>query len=106
MRHPTGGSAGRGLGHHLVDLLERETLGLRDEEVGEEQAADTGGTPDEEHLGTEIALTGVNHVGGDVADGEVPEPVGGGGEGNTLGTDGEREDLADNDPTTGTPGGG
>ena len=106
MGHPAGGGAGRGLGHHLVDLLERETLGLGDEEVGEEQAADTGGTPDEENLGTEIALTGVNHVGSDVTDNEVPEPVGGGGESDTLGTDREREDLADNDPSSGTPGGG
>lgn len=37
---------------------------------------------------------------------EVPEPVGGGGKGDTLSTDREREDLADNDPSSGTPGGG
>lgn len=36
----------------------------------------------------------------------VPEPVGGGGEGNTTGTDREREDLANDDPGAGTPGAG
>lgn len=36
----------------------------------------------------------------------VPEPVGGGGETDTASTDGQREDLADDDPRAGTPGGG
>jgi len=36
----------------------------------------------------------------------VPEPVGGGGESNTTGSDGEREDLANNDPGARTPGAG
>ena len=36
----------------------------------------------------------------------VPEPVGGSREGNTAGTDGQREDLADHYPGTGTPGAG
>lgn len=35
----------------------------------------------------------------------VPEPVGGGGETDTTGADGEREDLADDDPGAGAPGG-
>ena len=35
----------------------------------------------------------------------VPEPVGGGRQGHTPGTDGQRKDLADHDPGTGTPGG-
>ena len=36
----------------------------------------------------------------------VPEPVRGGREGNTAGTDRQREDLANDDPSTGTPGRG
>jgi hypothetical protein len=36
----------------------------------------------------------------------VPEPVGGGGQSNTTGTDGQRVDLADDDPGTRTPGAG
>lgn len=36
----------------------------------------------------------------------VPEPVGGGGQSNTTGTDGQREDLADDDPGTRAPGAG
>ncbi|KAH1512091.1 hypothetical protein KXX29_002936, partial [Aspergillus fumigatus] len=35
-----------------------------------------------------------------------PEPVRGGGQSNTTGTDGQRVDLADDDPGTRTPGGG
>jgi len=37
---------------------------------------------------------------------ELTEPVRGGGETNTTRTDGQREDLADNDPSAGAPGGG
>ena len=36
----------------------------------------------------------------------VPQPVGSGGESNTTGTDRKREDLANQDPSTRTPGGG
>ena len=36
----------------------------------------------------------------------VPEPVGGGGKGNTTGADREREDLANDDPGTRAPGAG
>jgi hypothetical protein len=41
-----------------------------------------------------------NHVWGDDCDDAVPEPVGGGREGNTTGSDGEREDFADENPGT------
>ena len=34
----------------------------------------------------------------------VPEPVGGGRDGDTLGADGQLEDLSDDDPACGTPG--
>ena len=103
---PLGGGAGSSLLHHLVDLLEGETLGLRDEEVGVDEGASAETTPDEEDGGLEVALVGADHVGGDDSDDGVPEPVRGGGEGNTTGTDGEREDLADDDPGAGTPGAG
>jgi hypothetical protein len=106
VRHPLGGLSGSALLHHLVDLLERQTLGLRNEEVGEEDAEGASGTPDEEHLRAEVALVLVNHVRGDVANDKVPEPVGGGGEGDTLSTDGKREDLADDDPSGRAPSGG
>ena len=47
----------------MVDLLERETLGLRDEEVGEEEGEEAGAAPDEEDLRTEVALLLVDDVG-------------------------------------------
>ena len=105
-RNPRSRLSRRALLHHLVDLLERQALGLRDEEVSEEHTSSASRAPDEENLGTQVALILVNHVGGDVTDDEVPEPVGGGGKSDALGTDGEREDLADDDPGGRTPGGG
>ena len=58
----------------------------------------------EEHLGAEVALVLSSHVRSDDSNDGVPEPVRGGGEGNATGTDGEREDLANDDPSTRTPG--
>lgn len=41
----------RHLGVQLVDLLQRQTLGLVDEEVDEGDAEEAAGEPDEEDLG-------------------------------------------------------
>jgi hypothetical protein len=92
---------------HLINLLKRQPLGLRDEEVSVDASAGAQSTPDEENLGTEVTLTlGLaNHVGSDGGDDCVPEPVAGGRETDTAGTDGQREDLADQDPSAGSPGG-
>lgn len=130
VRLPLGRGTGSGLLHHLVDLLEGETLGLRDEEVGVDKGTGAERSPDEEDLGLEVTLVSVDHVGGDDSDdlyegsqqgiqfffffshpcrGEtyaVPEPVRGSGQSNTTGTDGQRVDLADDDPGTRTPGAG
>jgi hypothetical protein len=103
-------------------LLEGQTLGLGNEEVGINEGAGAETTPDEEHRGSQVALIFVNHVGSDDGDDlmpcvsthtdiggvrvdayGVPEPVGGGGETHTSGADREREDLADDDPGTRTP---
>ena len=48
-----------------VDGFERETLGLGDAKVGEDEAADTGGTPEEEDLDSEVGVSGtiVDEVG-------------------------------------------
>ena len=105
-RLPASRGTGSGLLHHLVDLLEGQTLGLGDEEPGVDEGARAQASPDEEHGGLEVALVSADHVRGDDGDDGVPEPVGGGGESNTTGADGEREDLADDDPGTGTPGAG
>ena len=103
---PLGRGPGSGLGHHLIDLLQGQTLGLGDEEVGVDESDCAETSPDEEHRGAEVTLLNTDHVGGDDGDDGVPEPVGGGGERNTTGADGEREDLTDEDPGTRTPGGG
>jgi hypothetical protein len=50
-------------------------------------------------------LVGTNHVWGNNGNDGVPEPVRGGGETDTTGADGEREDLADKNPGTRAPGG-
>lgn len=105
VRDPLGRSARGGLLHHLVDLLQSKTLGLGDEEVGVDKGASAERAPEEEDLGAEVALVRVDQVGGDDGDDAVPEPVGGGGESDTAGTDGQGVDLADDDPGTGAPGG-
>jgi hypothetical protein len=111
--------------HHLVDLLEGETLGLGDQEVGVDEGAGAEAAPDEEDGGLQVAVLRADHVWGDDGDdleeckllreesGEgclstygVPEPVGGGGQSNTTRADGQREDLADDDPGSRTPGRG
>jgi len=47
---------------HLVDLLERKTLGLGDQEVSVDASAGAEGSPDEEDLGAEVILIGVHHI--------------------------------------------
>lgn len=90
---------------HAVDLLKGETLGLRDEEVAVDEANGAEGAPDEEDLGAKVALVLADHVGSDDRDDAVPEPVGGGGETHSTGANGDGEDLADDDPGAGAPGG-
>lgn len=106
VRLPLGGSARSSLFHHLVNLLKGKTLGLGDEEVGVDKGAGAQRTPDEEHLSAKVTLVSIGHVRSDDCDDAVPEPVGGGGEGNTAGPDGQREDFTDHDPSAGTPGAG
>jgi len=73
--------------HHLVDLLERQTLGswletvsnvwseergtylcLGDKEIGVHERARTKTAPDEENRRTQVSLIGVDHVRGDNGD--------------------------------------
>lgn len=102
--NPFGGLARSGLFQHLVDLLEGKTLGFWDEEVGEEESETTGRSPNEEDLGSEVTLVGVDNVWGNITDNEVPEPVGRSSNGNTLGTNWQWVDFSDKNPSTRTPG--
>lgn len=68
VRHPFAGVSWGGLLEHAVDLLERKTLGLGDEEVGVHEADGAEGAPDEEDLGAEVAFGCADHVGGDDCD--------------------------------------
>lgn len=80
---------------HLVDILEGESLGLVDHGPDEGDADEAAAAPHEEYLGLQVGVARavVDHVGGCVTDGEVEEPVGGRGHGQTFGTDLERVDL-------------
>lgn len=91
--------------HHLINLLEGKTLCLPYEEISVEETDGAQSSPDEEDLGTEVSLVFSDHVGRDDCNDAVPEPVGGGGHGDAAGPNGDRVDLADEDPRTGTPGG-
>lgn len=103
---PLGRLAGSGLLHHLINLLERQTLGLGNKEIGVDGGTGAKRTPEEKNLGLEVTVGLTDQVGGDDGNDGVPEPVGGSGQTNTTGADGEREDLANNDPSSRAPGGG
>jgi len=102
------GLDGRGVLVEDIDLLEGKSLSFGDEEVGEDEATQTSATPDEEHFGTEvgIARSAVDEGRSRVSDSPVEEPVGSGGEGDTLATDVEGENLANDDPCDRSPSGG
>lgn len=102
---PLGGGTGGGLLQHPVDLLKGQTLGLRDKEVGIDEGAGAQAAPDEEDRGLQVALILSDHVRGDDGDDGVPQPVGGSGQTNTAGSDGQREDLANDNPGARAPGG-
>lgn len=108
MGDPSGGSAWARLLEHTVDLFERKALGFRNEQVGVDEAGRAERAPDEEDFRSQIrlALVLANHVGGDDGNDAVPQPVASGREGDTARADGQGEDLADQNPGAGTPGGG
>lgn len=65
---PLGRGAGGALLHHLIDLLEREALGLRDEEVRVHKGRGAQATPDEEDGRLQVAAVLADHVGSDDGD--------------------------------------
>ena len=97
-------------GYKLLDHQrgQKSKTNLGDAKVGENEAAGTGGSPDEEHLDPKTSRAGlfVDQVGGCVTDTEVPKPVGGNRHGHCFGSDVEREDLTGDDPGDGAPCGG
>lgn len=70
VRNPLRRVASIGLLEHAVDLLQRETLGLRDEEVGESQGEEAKGSPHKEDLTAKIGvvLARTDEVGSDDTD--------------------------------------
>lgn len=106
MRLPPGRGPWRSLLQHTINLLERQALRLRDQEVRIDKGAGAETTPNEEDFGSQVPFVGADHVGSDDSDDAVPEPVGCGGESYTTGADGQGEDLADDDPCARAPGGG
>ncbi len=126
MGYPSGGCARCALLQHLVDLFERETLGLWNKEVGKGQGDAAECAPHEEDFGTKvgIVLLDSDEVGSDDSKDlielvntmrcknqseertyAVPEPIGSGGETNTTRADGKGENLANDNPCGRTPGG-
>jgi len=94
-RPPLTGLAGRRFLHHLVDLLEGETLHLGHAEVSEQCRADAARAPNEENFGTEVGrvLVVADHVGRDEGDDHVEEPVGGGRDTDAAGANRQGEEL-------------
>jgi len=103
MRNPLGRCTRSRLFEHAVDLLERQTLGLWDQEVRVDECAGTETTPDEEDGRLEVTLVFTNHVWSNDGNDGVPQPVGSGRETNSTGSDWQWEDLSDENPSSGTP---
>lgn len=106
MGHPLAARPRRRLLHHLINLLKRQPLSLRNQKVRIHKRRRAKPAPNKEHGTLEVALVLVNHVRGDDSDDGVPEPIGSGGKSDAAGSDGQGEDLADDDPGAGTPGAG
>lgn len=106
VRSPLGGVARVGLLQHGIDLLQRQTLGLGDQEVSVNEAACAQTSPNVKDLGAEVGLVRVHHVWSNNGNDAVPQPVGRGGEGNTSGTDLQRVDFTNEHPRARAPGGG
>lgn len=106
MRLPFGTSHGSRFLKHLVDLLQRQPLGLGNNEKGKHEAQNESAAPDKEDLDCQITLILVHNVWGDDGNDTVPEPVRGRCKSDALGANGEWIDLADDDPRSRTPGGG
>ena len=68
MWDPLAGVPRVGFLQHTIDLFEGKTLGLGDEHIGVDEAANAKGSPDKEDFGAQIALVCVDHVGGDDSD--------------------------------------
>ena len=90
---------------HEIDLLEGKTLGLGNAEVGEDKAAETCATPDEEHLRLEASRSGllVDKVGGGITDTKVPQPIAGNRERHGLCTNLQGENFTGDNPGDRTP---
>lgn len=84
VRLPLARGEGGSLFKHLVDLLERKALGLRNEEERKQEGDAAQPTPHEEDVGAER----VDEVRGDESDDAVPEPVGRGGQTDAARSDG------------------
>jgi len=88
-----------------INLFESEALGLGNAEVGEDETSEASGSPEEEHLWSEVSVFGVDNVWSGITDTKVPQPIGGDGEGHCLCSDGEREDFRSDDPSDWSPSG-
>jgi len=78
----------------LVDLLEVPALGLGKHEVDDRDPAGVEDGKDDVGLPLDV----LKGRGGELDNGEVEDPVAGGGESRTLGPDGKRKDLGGDEP--------
>ena len=91
-----------GLLQHTVNLLQAQTLGLGNQKIGVDEAGSAERAPDEEDAGLQIGFSRstTDHVRGDDRDDAVPEPVRRGGKRNATSTNRQREDLANQNPSS------
>jgi len=85
-----------------LHILEGAALSLLDKEPDEGEVGSAEDTEHEEDLPADVVDGAGRHVG----NGEVKEPLRGGGETDAVGAETGGEDLGDVDPWDGSPGGG
>lgn len=85
-----------------IHLLERDTLGLGDEEPHEDEHGEAERAEDE--VGSVPALADADqHAGDGLSDDEVEEPLGGGADSDVHGAETCSGDLRDENPADGAP---
>lgn len=94
------------IGTHEINLLQRQSLGLIDEEICKGGRDCTGRAEDIENLSFEIRVIFTHQIRRHESDDEVPEPVRCGAESDAAAADGQGEHLARDGPAGGAPGAG
>jgi len=101
--NPLARSSWGSLLQHAINLFQRKTLGLWNEEISIDESSGTETSPNEKDARFKVALVCVDHVWSDNGNDSVPEPIRRSRKSHTTRSDRKCENFADNNPGTRTP---